>query len=75
MILFGDLSLDLSLGLESGSLALGKPFALLGLSFLFGKVDKLVLGLFQPLLELVKLLLLLVLLSQLRPELHPWHPQ
>jgi hypothetical protein len=75
MILVGELCLDLSLGLESGSLALGEAFALLGLGFLFGKVGKLVLGLFQPLFELVKLLLLLVLLSQLRPELHPWHPQ
>jgi hypothetical protein len=47
MILFSDLSLDLSLGFKSGSFALSKPFALFGLSFLFGKVHKLVLGLFQ----------------------------
>lgn len=75
MILLGNLCFDLSLGLNGGSFALGKPLALLGLSFLFGKVDKLVLGLFQLLFELVKFLLLLILLSQLRPELHPWHPQ
>jgi hypothetical protein len=75
MILFSDLCLYLSLGLNSCSFALGKPFALFGLSFLFCKVDKLVLGFFQLLLELIKLLLLLILLSQLCPELHPWHPQ
>jgi len=45
MVLVGDLSLDLSLGLESGGLALGEAFAVLGLGFLFGKVGKLVLDL------------------------------
>ncbi len=64
MILFSDLRLNLSLGLDSGSFTLSETFALLGLSFLLGKVGKLVLGLFQLLAELIKFLFLLILLSQ-----------
>jgi hypothetical protein len=74
MILFGDLSFDLNLGLNGGSFALSEPLALFGLSFLLGKVGELVFGLLQPLAEVIKFLLLLILLSQLCPELHPWHP-
>ena len=74
MILFGDLCFDLSLGLNGGSFALSEPLALFGLGFLLGKVGKLVFGLFQPLAEVIKFLFLLILLSQLCPELHPWHP-
>lgn len=75
MILFCDLCFDLSLGLNGGSFALSEPLALFGFGFLLGEVGELVFGLFQPLAEVIKFLLLLILLSQLRPELHPWHPQ
>ena len=75
MILFGDLCFDLCLGVYGGSFALGEPLGLFGLRLLLGDLGDFVLGLLQPLAEVIHPLLLLILLSQLRPELHPWHPQ
>jgi hypothetical protein len=75
MLLFSNLSLNRSLGFNSGGLAFGEPFGLFGLGLFLGELSELIFSFLELLAELLKSLLLLILLSQLRPELHAWHPQ
>jgi hypothetical protein len=75
MFLFSNLCLNLCLCLNSGGLAVSESFAMLWLGFLLGKLSELILSFFELFAELLESLLLLILLSQLRPELHAWHPQ
>ena len=75
MFLLADLSLNLSLGLISSLFPISEPFALFRLSLLLSQLSQFVLGVLQLLSQLIQSLFLLVLLSQLGPELHAWHSQ